>query len=82
MLGYDRIDYMKRLMSTKPINCIIALLLIFKINSRFQPKLCDGCHDLVQKSISFNDTVIVSVIIFTFGIWVKMKSQIYHKMLI
>ena len=25
-----------------------------KINFRFQPKVYDGCHDLIQKAMSFN----------------------------
>ena len=36
-------------------------LIIIKINFRFQSKLCDGCHDLMQKAMSFNDNAIVSV---------------------
>ena len=34
---------------------------ILKLNFRFQPKLCNGCHDLMQKAMSFNDFAIVSV---------------------
>ena len=32
-----------------------------QINFGFQPKVCDSCHDLIQKVISFNDVAIVSV---------------------
>ena len=31
-----------------------------EINFRFQSNVCDGCHDLTQKAISFNVVVIVS----------------------
>lgn len=31
------------------------------INFRFQQILCDGCHDMSQTSISFNDVAIVTV---------------------
>ena len=27
----------------------------------YQPYLCNGCHDLMQKSMSFNDVAIVSI---------------------
>ena len=30
-------------------------------NFRFQPKFCNGCHDMTQKSMSFNDVEIVTV---------------------
>ena len=29
-----------------------------KLNSRFQSKACDGCHELMQKTMSFNDAAI------------------------
>ena len=30
-------------------------------NFRFQPKFCNGCHDMTQKSLSFNDVEVVTV---------------------
>ena len=27
-------------------------------NFRFQPKVCDGCHDLMEKSVYYNDVAI------------------------
>ena len=42
--------------------CIICHYWYFlQINFGFQPKVCDSCHDLIQKVISFNDVAIVSV---------------------
>ena len=32
-----------------------------EINFRFQPKVCNVYHDLMQKVMSFNDVAIVSV---------------------
>ena len=32
-----------------------------EINFRFQPEVCDGCHDLLWKAISFNGVAIVSI---------------------
>ena len=42
--------------------CIICNYYHFLItNFRFQPKVCDGYHDLMQRTMSFNDVEIVSV---------------------
>ena len=42
--------------------CIICnSCYLLKINSRFQSKVSDGCHDLMQKAMSFNDVTIVSI---------------------
>ena len=30
-------------------------------NFNYEPYLCNGCHDLMQKSISFNDNAVVSI---------------------
>ena len=30
-------------------------------NFSYQPYLCNGCHDLMQKAMNFNDVAIVSV---------------------
>ena len=42
--------------------CIIChWLYFFKIDFRFQPKVFDGCHNLMQKGIRLNDAAIVSL---------------------
>ena len=28
---------------------------------KYEPNLCNGCHDLMQKDLNFNDVAIVSV---------------------
>ena len=28
---------------------------------KFEPYVCNGCHDLMQKAMSFNDVAIVSI---------------------
>ena len=33
----------------------------FVIGFKYEPHLCSGCHDLVQKAVSFNNIVIVYV---------------------
>ena len=30
-------------------------------NSSYEPHLCNGCHDLMQKAMNFNDVAIVSI---------------------
>ena len=37
-------------------------LLVFKdVSFKYEPYLCNGCHDLMQKAMSFNDVAIVYV---------------------
>ena len=35
---------------------------LLRIRFRSQPKLCDVCHDMTEKSMSFNDVGIVNVV--------------------
>ena len=30
-------------------------------NFKYEPYLCNGCHDLMQKAMNFNDVAIVSI---------------------
>ena len=42
--------------------CDICHCWYFKdIGFKYEPYLCNGCHSLMQKAISFNDTAIVSI---------------------
>ena len=65
MLCFDRIDVSGRIdfnKSNKSRKCIICNYYYFlKVNFRFQSRVCDGCHDLLQTFISFDDVSIVSV---------------------
>ena len=39
-------------------NCITCYYwCFFEITTRFQPKIFNGCHDLMQKAMSFNVSV-------------------------
>ena len=63
MLEYDRIDISKGI-DIKKTNaskkCKICHFLYFKdIGFNYEPYLCNGCHGLLQKAISFNDVAIV-----------------------
>ena len=65
MLEYDRIEIsegtdIKKANALK--ECKICHYRYFKdIGFIYEPYLCNGCHDLMQKVISFNDVAIVYV---------------------
>ena len=49
------------------------------IGFRYEPYLCNGCHDLVQKAMSFNNMSLLFMLkeVVTeliFGIWAKMME--------
>ena len=50
-------------MLAKPTNRVnvVFVIMISQDKFRFQPKVCDGCHDLMQNIMSFNDAAIPSV---------------------
>ena len=65
MLEYDRtnisegIDINKTSAQKSVIFATIDIFL-YKIFS-YEPYLCNGCHDLMQKAMNFNDVAIVSI---------------------
>ena len=65
MLEYDRSDVSEGTDTNKiggSRQCIICHYWHFlKINFRFQPKECDGCHFETQRFLSFDDSEIVTV---------------------
>ena len=42
-------------------NVIFATIGILKIGFKYKPCLCNGCHDLMEKAMSFNNVAIVYV---------------------
>ena len=36
-------------------------LLVFYVGYKYKPYLCNGCHDLMQKAMNFNDIAILSI---------------------
>ena len=66
MLEYDRIDISEGIdinkSNDKSKECDICHYWYF-LDKRFSylPHLCDGCHDLMQKAMSFHDVAIVSI---------------------
>ena len=75
MLEYDRIDISEGIDVNKTNaskECDICHYWYFKdIGFKYEPYLCNSCHDLMQKAMSFNDTAVVYVkdvlTEFTFG---------------
>ena len=65
MLEYDRIDISEGIDVNKTREskeCDIYHYWYFKdIGFRYEPSLCNGCHDLKPKAMSFNDVAIVYV---------------------
>ena len=65
MLEYDRIDISEGIDVNKANaskECIICHYWYFLNKSfKYEPYLCNGCHDLMQKAMNFNDVAIVFV---------------------
>ena len=65
MLEYDRIDIsegidINKTNASKECDICHYWYFLHKI-FRHEPYLCNGCHDLMQKAMNFNDVSIVSV---------------------
>ena len=65
MLEYDRIDIsegIERNKTNASKECDICHYWYFlDKNFNYEPYLCNGCHDLMQKAMNFNDVAIVSI---------------------
>ena len=65
MLEYDRIDFSEDIdmsKTNKSRECSICHYWYF-LDKNFNDEkyLCNGCHDLMQKAMNFNDVAIVSI---------------------
>ena len=65
MLEYDRIDIsegidINRISASKECDICHYWYFLNK-NFSYEPYLCNGCHDLMQKVMNFNDVAIVSI---------------------
>ena len=65
MLEYDRIDISEEIDINKTNasnECDICYYWYFVDKDfKYELYLCNGCHDLIQKAMNFNDVAIVSV---------------------
>ena len=65
MLQYDRIDLSEGIdinKTNKSEECKLCHHWYFKdIAFKYEPHICNGCHGLLQKAVSFNDIAIVYV---------------------
>ena len=66
MLEYDRIDISEGIdinkSSDKSKECHICHYWYFlDKNFSYEPHFCNGCHDLMQKVMNFNNVAIVSI---------------------
>ena len=65
MLEYDRVDISEGIVVNKTNllkECDICGYWYFKdIGFKYEPYLCNGCHDLMQKAMSFNNVAIIYV---------------------
>ena len=65
MLEYDRIDILEGIDINKTNlskECDICHYRYFKdIGFTYEPYLCNGCHDLMQKAMSFNNVPMIYV---------------------
>ena len=65
MLEYDRIDISEGIDIYKTgasRECDICHYWYFKdIGFKYEPYLCNGCHDSIQKAMNFNDVAIVHI---------------------
>ena len=91
MLEYERID-ISEVINVNKTNlwkeCDICHCWCFKdIGFKFEPYLCNGCHNLMQKAMGFNNIAVAYVVYgsayiwnmevlaeLIFGIWVKMMQ--------
>ena len=81
MLEYDRIDISEGIDVNKTDaskECDICYYCYLKgIGFKYEPHLCNGCHDLIQKATSFNDAAIVYIRIHSYRIhfWYMSKND-------
>ena len=65
MLDHDRIDISEGIdinkNSDSPECSVCLYCYFFKINFTYQPLACNGCHDFLQKPMSFDDVTIATV---------------------
>ena len=63
MLEYDRIDISEAIdiNRTNASSVISHYWYFLDKDFNYEPYLCNGCHDLMQKTMNFNEVAIVSI---------------------
>ena len=65
MLEYDKIDISEGIdinkISASNGSDVCHYWYFLNKNFSYEPYLCNGCHDLMEKAIKFNDAAIVSI---------------------
>ena len=86
MLEYDKIDVsegidVNKTNTSKEYDICHSWCFLDK-GFKYEPYLCNGCHDLMQKAIKFNDVAIVSVKGSDYKIhcWYMSKDDAINKM--
>ena len=86
MLEYDRYDISEGIDINKTNlskECDICNYWYFKnIGFKYEPYLCNSCHDLMQKAMSFNNVAIVYVTgnVYRIHFWYMSKDDAIHVM--
>ena len=86
MLEYDRIDISEGIDVNKTSlskECDICHYWYFKdIGFEYEPYLCNACHDLMQKAMSFNNIAIVYVEgnAYRINFWYMSKDDVFNIM--
>ena len=65
MLKYDRIDVSERIdvNKTNTSNTVIFVIIDIFLDKgfKYEPYFCNGCHNLMQKAMNFDDFAIVLI---------------------
>ena len=53
--------FLKEFILISRINQYLSLMVFLDNNFNYEPYICNGCHDLMQKAMNLNDVAIVSI---------------------
>ena len=62
MISYERIDCSKFIdFSEKDVECMICNYFYFKNGFKYQPYVCNGCHDFSMTMMNLSDFFILNI---------------------
>ena len=83
MLENDRINVSKGIDTNKTVGKRLMWVSVshywyfFRLSFQFQPKACDVCHNMTQKSMNIDDVAVLlwkdMIIELNFGSWLKTR---------